>query len=280
MSPTSSSRARSSLLRGVRLAGLESTATKYLLGLESFIGSQFPSLSVRSDPSAFSKLSAKASGRIARQFAVARVKDPARRAQGFEPLSGEVDYELRVLRNETRASGVVYDGRLAQDILLRAGTLAPSRTEAVIVLTDRLVATFSDDDLRHHLRTVVFGFPNMISVPGIVEAPAKPREYYLMKQELEMRGGSSIDLEKLKSSLRGRFIDHDGAEIPHVLNGLALQAVLFHLTLDPFCDNRRCRFFNAHWQEELIASQVKSQRVCAQHSRLLKTLSKRPEVAW
>jgi hypothetical protein len=195
-------------------------------------------------------------------------------------MFGEIDYEKRALVGDAKLGGVVYDGRKVLDISTRILGPKLSPDSASVVVTDRLVSTFSRDDLRHHLRTIVFGFPSVISLPGIVEAPAKPREYYLMKQQLEMRGASDLDLERLKSSFRGRFIEYGDPATTEVLKGLVLQSVIYHLTLDPFCRNKDCRLFNAHWQEDLIRSQVRSASLCDKHSRLIKRLAKNPEVQW
>jgi hypothetical protein len=195
-------------------------------------------------------------------------------------MLGEVDYETRSLSGKVRVGGVVYDGRRLEDICMAAVGVSPIRSIASIVLTDRLVSTFSTDDLRHHLRTIVCGFPSIVSLPGIVEAPAKPREYYVMKRKLELEGGRKLDLELLKREFRGRFVDYDDPAMLEVLKGLALQAVLFHLTLAPFCDDRRCRLFNAHWQDDLIRSQLRPRGLCRRHSRQIKSLSERPVVAW
>jgi ribosomal protein S18 acetylase RimI-like enzyme len=37
----------------------------------------------------------------------------------------------------------------------------------------------------------------------------------------------------------------------------------------PFCNDINCRLYNTHWQEELIYSQVQSQRLCDEHATLL-----------
>jgi len=215
---------------------------------------------------------------LASSLASARVKDPTMPRQKFEPMYGEIDYERRVLDGEARAGGLVYDGRALEDVFSRL--LKPSTDQALIVITDRLISTFSTDDVRHHLRTVVCGFPNIVSVPGIVEAPARPREYYLMRQELEVQGAGQLRLEQLKRSFKDRFMDYGDSRTIEVVKGLALQAVFFHFTLDPFCGNRDCRFFNAHWQEDLIRSQIESGGLCKRHARAIKALGARPELEW
>jgi len=194
-------------------------------------------------------------------------------------MFGEIEYELRLIDGDAKAAGVVYDGRKLGGIhqsLLDKGSLSTCH----IVLTDRLVSTFSEDDLRHHLRTVVSGFPSIISVPGIVEAPARPRAYCVHKQTLEMMGASQLELEQLKKKFEGKFVDYGDKAIAEVIKGLTLQALMFHLTLQPFCGDRSCRLYNAHWQEELIESQIARGGLCEKHSGQLLALGRNPRIAW
>ncbi len=46
-----------------------------------------------------------------------------------------------------------------------------------IIFTDLLICTFSEDDWRFHGRAVISGTLSIISIIGVVEAPAKPREF-------------------------------------------------------------------------------------------------------
>jgi hypothetical protein len=130
------------------------------------------------------------------------------------------------------------------------------------------------------LRTAVFGFPSIISVPGIVEAPARPREYYVLKQRLETEGAGEFAVAKLRSSFKGKFLEYGDPGISDVVRGLVLQCALFRLTLRPFCKNKRCLLYNSHWQEELIASEVTSPRLCERHAKELQDLGRNPVLRW
>lgn len=141
-----------------------------------------------------------------------------------------------------------------------------------IIVTKRLIATIGDNDKQMHLRSSVLSYPSVISLSGIVEAPAKPREYYLAKQSLQGSGLWELEEARLKQKLKKRFIDYNDKRIPKVVKGLSAQALFFYLTAEPFCKSKKCRLYNAHWQEELIYSQVKSGKFCAKHSRVLKKL--------
>ena len=140
-----------------------------------------------------------------------------------------------------------------------------------IVLTNKLFATF-DRDMRTHIRAAIYSFPSVISTSGIVEGPAKPRQYYFYKQKYASVGMWNIEEEKVKNKFRGRFIDYGDRRIGGVLKGYLAQAVFFYILGEPFCAQKGCRLFNAHWQEDLIYSQLKNAAFCKKHQALLKTL--------
>jgi hypothetical protein len=281
MSRTSTSRSsEKTSFRSVDIHRPEQSKDVDIEGIVSFLEHYFPTIKFRTRPSIVASVRKKGIERISERFASARMKDPNKAEQSFEPMYGEIDYERRVIVGEARIGGIVYDGRRLDDLFTTILGPQDLREHASIILTDRLVSTYSTDDLRHHLRTIVCGFPSIVSLPGIVEAPAKPREYYLLRQSMELQGAGEAQLQELKTAFKGRFIDYDSTENTEVLKGLALQGVLFHLTLQPFCNNRDCRLFNAHWQEDLIRSQITSAKMCANHKKIVQKLGKEPAVNW
>jgi hypothetical protein len=49
-----------------------------------------------------------------------------------------------------------------------------------------------------------------------------------------------------------------------------MKAVFCALTGDPFCENKVCRLYNAHWQEEVIGAQFGGDyQLCPLHQGLL-----------
>jgi hypothetical protein len=267
-------------LRIIELHEPEYPEDSDLDSVKDYLGSFFPSTEVRVKPPVFNRHARVDLDAVAESMARSRVKDPAAAVQTYEPLYGEIDFERRAAMGKSRVGGVVYDGRRYSDLLASSFAEELALDRAVVVFTQRLLSTYSWDDLRHHLRTLVCGFPSVISIPGIVEAPAKPREYYLARQELETRGVGELQLEQLKSSFRGRFVDHGDAEMIEVSKGLALQAIMFHLTLEPFCEDVSCRLYNAHWQEDLVKSQITSGSLCDRHRKALKKLRDKPTIDW
>ncbi|MDP3732467.1 MAG: hypothetical protein Q8R31_05575 [Candidatus Omnitrophota bacterium] len=142
-----------------------------------------------------------------------------------------------------------------------------------IILTNRLFATL-DVDKRPHIRAAIFSYPCIISASGIVEGPAKPKEYYLYKQKYTQLGIWDIEEAKIKKKFKGRFIDYADKRMNEVLKGYVAQALFFYITGEPFCPDKSCRLYNAHWQEELIYAQIKSGEFCAAHKKILKEIKK------
>jgi hypothetical protein len=208
---------------------------------------------------------------IARKLAGIKVRQVNRNKSFAEPLEGEVEYERRkLLYPKVKSFGILYDGFELLTLLSRLIPEAKlSLDHCHIILTNQLFGTWSEDDHRYHARVSVYGFPCLISTTGIVEAPAKPRDFYL-KQQL----GAS--LLTLKEEFKGRFIDYDDPRLTEVMKGYVMQALFFHITGNPFCENKNCRLYNAHWQEELIQAQLTSKTdFCGQHEKILTNLAGR-----
>jgi len=135
-----------------------------------------------------------------------------------------------------------------------------------IFLTNRLFATWEEDQ-RYHTRTSIYGLPSIISTTGLIEAPAKPREYYVLKQQYETLGK---DLMELNDRFKDRCLGYEDSRLTQVTKGYIMQAVFYTLSGDPFCPDKGCKLYNAHWQEELIFAQLGSHdEFCRRHTELL-----------
>jgi len=208
---------------------------------------------------------------LARRIAGTKVRNLLNPNVQFELLPGEVDFERKLLSDPSlKLVGLLYDGFKLQAVLR---DLIPEGEfdigHAHIVFTNRLFGTFDEGDRRYHARVSVYGFPSLISTTGIVEAPARPKEFYVMKQRYAALGGTDARLEELKEKFRDRFIDYGDKRLTEVMKGYVMQAVFYHLTLDPFCSDKRCCLFNAHWQEEVLEAQLSQPEFCERHEREL-----------
>lgn len=208
---------------------------------------------------------------LSKEFARVRVRDPEKMENERISFQAEVDYEKRRVQGPHRKIfGILYDGLLYQRIvsdLIFKGRL--HLNHCGVLFTNQLFGTWDRDDRRYHARISLYGFPSLISITGLVEAPAKPKEFYLKRQ-------LGTPVEWLKEEYQGRFLDHGDLRTTEVLKGYAMQALLFHMTGTPFCEDRDCRFFNSHWQEEVLHSQMDGRyEFCPRHEMILKGLRER-----
>src|SRR5690348_2255192 len=114
-------------------------------------------------------------------------------------------------------------------------------------------------------------YPSIISTTGIIEAPAKPRAYYLIMQHSISQG---LNLDTLKDKFRGKFLEYHDKNLAQVVRGYAFQAIFYHITSEPFCDSKECILYNAHWQEDLIHAQIELGKLCENHQRILERYKK------
>lgn len=207
---------------------------------------------------------------LAERFAEARVLDPYDRETGNSML-GVVRYEERALENPERAGGVLYDGIELQRALNDALPDDERRLSHLHVpLLDRAIGTWGDHDGRWHKRVNVLGQPALVSVPGLYEAPAKPEAYYQEKQRHALLSGDAPPREVLENEVEGEFLIADDPRTTEALKGYVLQALEYLETGEPFCEDERCRLYNAHRQPELIEAQLREPEFCAKHAELYK----------
>jgi hypothetical protein len=166
---------------------------------------------------------------------------------------------------------ILYDGFMMQRLFNTMINEDESNTNHVhIVFEDRLICTFSEEDWRYHARTIVGGNPSIISTTGIVEAPAKPKEWYMKQMQLATYGIDPDD-ENDETSNKKKYLDYGDYRINFIAVGYVLQVIFFFLTEgDPFCSDSNCRLYNSHWQEELIHSQIETETLCSKHAALLR----------
>ena len=206
-----------------------------------------------------------------------RIKDQGKSDQN---VAYEKNFPLKGISNSSSTNErqykklILYDGFMMQRLFETMINENESNTNHIhIVFEDRLICTFSEEDWRYHARAIIGGSPSIISTTGIVEAPAKPKEWYIKQMQLASYNiGRDGDDENdwTSSNEKEKYLDYGDYRINFAAVGYALQALFFFITEgNPFCNDINCRLYNAHWQEELIYSQVQSQRLCDEHATLL-----------
>jgi len=212
--------------------------------------------------------SEEAENSLALRLSQNKVQNVTARPARSEPLYGERDYEKRWLRAARRKPvGILYDGFAVQAMYCELLPENETRERHIhIAFTNQLLGTWDEHDLRYHARVSVYGCPSIISTSGLVEAPAKPREFYLQRN----LGANTLALKK---EFAESFIDYGDPRMTEVMKGYVMQALLYHLTGDPFCEDRDCRLYNGHWQQEVIHAQLKgAYEFCKKHEEALTCL--------
>ena len=196
------------------------------------------------------------------------------------PNKQEIDFEKNVCKDtklmentikvedaERIEDVVMYDGFQIQNAI--STTISQDyliQNNLHIVFTNKLTCTYDNLDHRYHGRTVICSNPAIISTTGMIEAPAKSREYYLEAMKCKVQG---LDIKSVKKNHSGEFLDYHDQRLSKIAEGCLLQAIFYYITGDAFCDSLDCRLNNAHWQKDLIYSQIKISKLCKKHQKML-----------
>ena len=192
----------------------------------------------------------------------------------------EVDFEKRLCEDTSLMDSTtkvedaqeisqvfMYDGFELQKILRY---LNEDNETLHVVLTNRLTCTFDENDKRYHARAVICANPSIISTTGIIEAPAKPKEYYFEVMKLKSQG---VDIKSAKEKYKGKFLEYNDKRLTKILEGYLLQVIFYNITGESFCKDIECRLNNAHWQKDLLFSQLEITKLCKKHNEILTNLN-------
>ncbi|MDE1829351.1 MAG: hypothetical protein KGI25_03405 [Thaumarchaeota archaeon] len=201
--------------------------------------------------------------KVFHDIASCRVFNPYVPFETHNPTAEEATFE----EQETIKNIVLYDGfELANVFRDYMPDSELSQEVFHLIFTTRLTCSYDYDDYRYHGRAVICSNPSIISTTGIIEAPAKPRDYYLQMYEKISQG---LNLDVLKNEFKGRYLEYNDSRLDLVVRGYALQAIFYYLTGVPFCESKDCVLYNAHWQEDLLYSQIEIGKLCKQHQTVL-----------
>lgn len=213
--------------------------------------------------------------KLAEEIARCRVRNKYNPDKIIDPLPVEIRYEKKFIEHpDKRPTGVLYDGYKLNTVyrdLIKYDEIN-FFDNLHIVFTNRLFGTFDQIDKRYHARAILCGIPCFISTTGLVEALAKPRDYYVQKQKYLVSPGKSIPNEKLKSKFNEKIIDYNDPRLTEIMKGYTMQAIFNYITGEPFCSDENCRLYNAHRQEEMINAQLEGDDFCEKHKQFLNSL--------
>ena len=205
------------------------------------------------------------------ELASLRIFNPYSCFEKHKPTEEEINFEEESFTNSSISNNIIlYDGFELQDFLKK---IIPqeelSSDKFHLVFTTRLTCTYDYEDYRYHGRAVICSNPSIISTTGIIEAPAKPRAYYLGMYQNMSQG---LNLDALKEQFKGKFLEYHDKNLARVVRGYALQAIFYYLIGEPFCDSKDCVLNNAHWQEDLIHAQIELGKLCIIHQKILESI--------
>ena len=209
-----------------------------------------------------------------------RVIDPKNPFHRYNSNEEEIEFERKLCQNPSimdttkkienaqKISDVhMYDGFELQKILRYLNT---NDKILHIIITNRLTCTYDERDFRYHARTVICANPAIISTSGAIEAPAKPREYYFEVMKMKSQG---LGIDSVKEKYKDVVLDYHDERLTKILEGFVLQAVFYHITGEPFCEDLKCKINNAHWQKDLLFSQLEIDELCQKHNEILANLN-------
>nr|WP_148704171.1 DUF6775 family putative metallopeptidase [Nitrosopumilus piranensis] len=206
-------------------------------------------------------------GEIFQKIATTRIFELKKPFEKHNPTVQEIQMEESNTDNSQNEERVLYDGFEFQKIIEKFISPNESNQEILhIIFTNKLTCTFDKSDYRYHARALIGSNPTIISTTGIIEAPAKPKQYYLdlmtnLKKENE-----------IKEKYKGEFLEYNDSRISEVVKGYLLQTIMYYETGEVFCDDKKCRLYNAHWQKDLIYSQLKNRKLCNKHQQKLQNI--------
>ena len=203
---------------------------------------------------------------IFENIASTRIFDLKKQFKKHIPTQEEIRIEKENKDTSEQDIMTLYDGFELQNII--ADNISITDNTLHIIFTNKLTATFDNDDFRYHARALISSNPTIISTTGIIEAPAKPKQYYL---DL-MTNFSEVKIEEIKEKYKGKFLEYHDSRLNDITEGYVLQAIMYYTTGDAFCENKECRLFNAHWQKDLFYSQVENKKLCDKHQEKLKEI--------
>ena len=186
------------------------------------------------------------------------------------PSAEEIQIETQNKDMSNKKESTLYDGFEFQKIISEFISRNKNEKNTLhIIFTNKLTCTFDENDFRYHARALIGSNPIIISTTGIIEAPAKPKQYYL---DL-ITDFTKYKNDEIKEKYKGQFLEYNDSRISKIVEGYILQAIMYYETGDAFCESKECRLYNAHWQKDLLYSQLKNKKLCDKHQKNLNKLA-------
>ena len=208
--------------------------------------------------------------------------------------------KMQTINKDSSESISIYDGFELCDVALKIIDRDESNTTSDshkiqtqqhgnilhVIFTDMTTCTFDESDYRYHARMLTGANQCIISISGIVDGPARPREYYIRQMTKRFTAHmsnttqdsddnhNSDTCDNAQDTLQNtdNYITRHDVRIPYIVQGLLLQAVTYYETGEVFCTDKSCRLYNSHWQSEMIYTQITNQKLCSKHYNVIKNM--------
>ena len=202
-------------------------------------------------------------------IASTRIFDLKNPFQKHTPTVEEIEIERDNADMSENDEKILYDGFEFHKKITEFIPINENNTNTLhVIFTNKITCTFDDGDSRYHARSLIGSNPAIISTTGMIEAPAKPKKYYL---EL-LTNFSDERIEELNKKYEGEFLESHDSRLFEIAEGYILQAIMYYETGDAFCEDSDCRLYNAHWQKDLFHTQIENKKFCDKHQQILERL--------
>jgi len=204
--------------------------------------------------------------KIFEKIATTRIFNLKKQFKKHVPTIDDIQIEKENKDRTEKESTILYDGFELQNTVTEFIPINENTDDILhVVFTNKLTCTFDEGDFRYHARALIGSNPAIISITGIIEAPAKPKQYYL---DL-MTSFSKESIEEVKKKFNGKFLEYHDSRLHEIVEGYLLQSIIYYETGESFCDNKECRLFNAHWQKDLFYTQLENKKFCKKHLEII-----------
>lgn len=170
--------------------------------------------------------------------------------------------------------GEVYRAQALQAILsLMVQADESSLDHLHIVLTSMVFGDWDEFSREFRVRVGCLGRPSLLSTTGLIEGPARPRDFEVLRTQMAVMGLGE-DIADLAEAFQPRALGYGDRRITECLKGYALMAVMYRAYGEGPCDDPTCRLHDAATQEELIACQCGDDAgLCHRHAAMLAALA-------
>lgn len=232
--------------------------------LEKFLMESFP-INIETRENFFGSLD----GKTCQKIASTRIFDLKKPFTAHTPTNNDILIEIKNKDMSNLEEVTLYDGYELQKVASEQIPRNENNLDTLhVIFTNKLTCTFDENNFRYHARALIGSNPAIISTTGIIEAPAKPKKYYL---DL-MTDFSKDKTDEIKKKYTGEFLEYHDSRLSDIIEGYLIQAIVYFETGEAFCDENKCRLFNAHWQKDLLHTQIENKQFCRKHQMILKEL--------